>query len=467
MAIQSFTKTAMATLWEEVAESTSINLTLSRWLNKWDMDDLSDMGRTADSAPTAPSSGDLSDTRLNNAQDVEWIPQDYRFDVQDGIVSSDTDFQDLIDRNIPVYRRKSKRVLAQLNTRDLRDPMRRQKKMLGMARDIANAIDIECYQTMLRQATMVVASNNFFTYQDAINAETLMLNRGLSAFNRNLYLANTDYNQIAKSLGQNQYYGSEGGVSLTKDALVRASIPPLATFDTKRSDYLLSVDAPAVLTGWTVLAASTHSIKTFNASGFYNDNRYGTITVAQATPNVTVANFPVGTKFVIADVNALNEESRTNTGSLQTFTVVGVAAVSGQAKQLSLTISPQIIPDTGVFLTNSPYRNCDKAAVAGAVITIINSMISRPSLFFTPESTVLIPGRLPIPQDAGGVEVMEATTDQGIPMRMTYWYDPHKEVFNCKALVFFDVQCIYPNQVGAIYSKQTTSYPSNTPALPS
>ena len=39
-------------------------------------------------------------------------------------------------------------------------------------------------------------------------------------------------------------------------------------------------------------------------------------------------------------------------------------------------------------------------------------------------------------------------------MRLSYWYDPHNEVFNMKALVYFDVQVIYPWMVGAVLDQQ-------------
>lgn len=113
-----FGKDAMATLWEEVAETTSINMTLSKDLDVYNMEMDTDYGRNVDQSGTG--------------SDVEWIPQEYRFDVQDGIVSQDSDFQDIIDRMIPVRRNKAQRVLAKISTKDLRDPQRKAKKIAGI-----------------------------------------------------------------------------------------------------------------------------------------------------------------------------------------------------------------------------------------------------------------------------------------------------------------------------------------------
>lgn len=407
-----FARDAMATLWEEVAEHTDMNATLSKDLDTYNMSDL-DGARNGD---------------------TEHIPQEYRFDVQDGIVSSDSDFQDLIDREIPVNRDKAKRILAQISTKDLRDPIRRAKAAKGMARDIRNAVDITCYQEMINQASLVLSSATAFDYQDPIDAEVLMLNRGLGGFNKKLFLSNTHYAKVAKDLGKDQYYGRDG---IPADALTRAKLPMLATFDTMRSDYLLTLPLNAT-TGLTINGDQSHTVATYNAAGFYLDNRSMTLNIT----GVTDVKFPVGSKFTIAGVNALNPETREDTGELQTFTVkaVGGAGVS--------VIQPAIV-------IAGPYRNCSAQAATGAAVSIINIAKSNPSLFYTPESTCIVPGRLPVPNDAGGVNAVDATTEQGLPMRMTYWYDPHNEVFNMKALIFFDVQVIYPDMLGVIIDNQT------------
>jgi len=155
----------------------------------------------------------------------------------------------------------------------------------------------------------------------------------------------------------------------------------------------------------------------------------------------TAATMPVGTKFTVAGVNFLHPETRTDSGELLTFIVITTG--TGSVK-----VQPALV-------TTGPYRNASAQAAAGAAVTVLNIADSKPSLFYTPESTLLVPGRLPVPNDAGAVVPVDAVTAQGLPMRMTYTYDFHKEVFYMKGLVYFDVQVIYPNQVGLILSNQT------------
>lgn len=410
----------MCTLWEETAMTTGMKMALSRDLNKWEMGGDSNSDRATNATDNANDAG---------GSDREYIPQEYRFEVQDGIVSEDADFQDLVDRMIPVNRGKSKRVLASIDAKGLRDPQRRAKVAQGFARDIANAVDLLCYQTMINSSTMVVQNTGDFGFEQGIDAEVLMLNYGLGAYTKKLFLSNKDYAKVAKELGQ------ASRDVLVNDALSRAKIPDLATFDTMRSDYLVNLPLSSA-SGVTINGLQEHTVETYDANDFYLDNRSMTLNMTGAT----TANMPVGTKFTVDEVNFLHPETREDTGELLTFTVI--TASNG---------APVVQP---ALVATGPYRNASTAAANAAAVTVLNIANSNPSLFYTPESTVLIPGRLPIPSDGAGVTAVDATTEQGLPMRMTYWYDPHNEKFNMKALIFFDVQVVYPNQVGAILSNQ-------------
>lgn len=418
-----FAHDKMCTLFEEVAETTGMKMSLSKSLQKYEM------GGDANSDRAASQSDNSND----NGADREYIPQDYRFDVTNGIESTPGDGQDIIDRMIPVNRDQARHIKASIDAKGLRDPQRRSKVAQGFARDLANAIDSFCYQRMIDQSTMVIRNTGDFSYQQAIDAEVLMLNYGLGAFDKKLFLSNRDYARVAKDLGQNQYYGRDG---VPNDALTKATVPPLATFDTMRSDYLINL-AGNTSTGLTVNGDQEHTVSTYDSSdNFYLDNRFMTLAITGATPTT----MPVGTKFTIAGVDYVHPETRVPSGELLTLTVkeTGTGSVTCTA-----------------IVASGPDRNASAAAADGAAITILNTSDSAPSLFYTPESTQLIPGRLPVPADAGGVRSVEATTAQSLPMRMTYWYDGDLERFRMKALVFFDCQVVYPNQVGAILSNQS------------
>ena len=409
----------MCMLADKTAETTGMKMALSKDLRTWDMSSDSNSDEAASATDNSNDSG----------SDREYIPQEYRFEPKDGIVSTDADFEDIIDRMIPINRGKAKRVLASIDAKGLRNPRRRDEVANGFARDIANAIDLLCYQTMIDSATMVVQNTGAFDFQQGIDAEVLMLNYGLGAYDKKLFLANTDYAKVAKDLGQ------ASRETMVNDAWSRAQIPDLATFDTMRSDYLLNLPLSSA-SGVTVNGNQEHTVATYDANDFFLDNRGMKLNLTGAT----TANMPVGTKFTIAGVNFVHPETRQDTGQLLTFTV-----------KVPANGAPEVYP---ALVATGPYRNASALAATGAAVTVLNIASSAPSLFYTPESTVLVPGRLPIPTDGAGVTSIDVTTDQGLPMRISYWYDPHNEKFNMKAVVFFDVQVVYPNQVGCILSNQ-------------
>ena len=412
-----FSKDKMATLFEEMADTTSLNLTLSKDLDVYSMSDMADMGRTTDSA--------------GSGADTEWIPQEYRFTVQDGYESTSGDIQDLIDRNIPVRRNKAKMIRSQIKTKDLRDPYRLERAKKGIAKDIANAVDTYAYQTMRNRANMTYAISGDISYDEMIQVESLMLNQGLGRYDKKLLASIPHYNKFAQAL---QTASRETAVS---DALRKAKVGELSTFDVMRAEYIDTLAGNST-TGLTINGDQSHTVSTYDSSDeFYLDNRQMTLAITGAT----TANMPVGTKFTIAGVNALNPESRTDNGSLLTFTVV--TAANGAP-----VVSPAIV-------TTGPYANATAQAADTAAITILNTTDNAASLFYTPESTVIVPGYLPVAQEAGGVNVFDGTTANGLPMRMTMWWDPEGEALNFKTVIFFDVAVIHPEMVGVVLDGQS------------
>jgi len=197
---------------------------------------------------------------------------------------------------------------------------------------------------------------------------------------------------------------------------------------------LINLPLNAVTTA-TVNGLQSHTVATYTDGNQdnYQDNRSMTLNV---NVGLTTA---IGTKFTIAGVNAVNPETRTDNDELQTFTVVG-------GTSLAPIVQPAIV-------ITGPYQNCTAAAADTAAITVLNIANKAPSVFWADDSVQLIPGVLPT--DGGGVDVMEGVTAQGLPMRMSYQWDFHNEVLNCKALVYFDVAVINPEQTGIILSNQT------------
>lgn len=395
-------------MWNDVASTTDINCTLSKALENFAM-------------------GELEGARTD---DQVYVPQEYRFNVQDGLTSTDGDFQDLIDRMIKIDRTKVKRVLFKISAKELRDPRLLKMAAEGVARDIRNAIDVAAYETAIEEGSLVHTTATDFDWQTATDIEVKMADQGLSAYAKKGFLSLTDYSKVAQQLGAYQY--TDG---IPKDALTKAMLPPIASFETIRADYRKVLPANTT-TGVTVNGNQSHTPATYVAGSTteFLDNRRMTLNV-----NVgTITNMPRGTKFTIAGINSLNPETREDTGYLQTFTVL-----SGTGS--ALTISPAIV-------TSGPYANCTDIANDTAAVTILNTAACAPSVFYTPESLLLVPGQLPL--GGPGVDEVVTVTENGIPLVMTMEKDFHTGDLKCKGVVYFDIVAKHPERIAVCLTNQ-------------
>lgn len=374
------------------------------------------------------SFGDVEGQRYD---DVEYLPEDFRFEAQDGYVSKadNSDAQALTDRLIPIRRNKSLYIKTAIKTKELRDPRLREMAVKGFAREIRNKVDTYCYSKAIAHANMVVTSDTGIDQSDTSAAEVLMLDAGLGGYASNLHLSLPHYKDLSDKLALNQYHGG-----LPQTAYERSIIPnQIGGFDKAvRADYRLTLGAQAA-SGVTVTGNQSHTVATKDANDNYIDNRVMDLTVS------ATAGLKPGDKFTIAGVNRLNPEVREDTGELMTFTVMSVK--NGTVAN----ISPAIIID-------GPYRNCSAQAADSAAISFLNAKVNNPSVFWAADSMKLIPGNLPV--EGGGVDKVDAVTEQGLPMRFTYWYDPDLETMLMKVVIFFDMEVWLPSQVGIILDKQ-------------
>ena len=408
MADNSLLKDVM-TLVDEVVEETNIAAGFSKMLPTFGM-------------------GDTDGQRLD---DVEYLPEDFRFESNDGFVSQadNSDAQALTDRLIPIRRNKSLYIKSKISTKELRDPRLRKMAVQGFSREMRNAVDIYCYNKAITRANMTVTSADAIKQADTSAAEVLMLDAGLGGYASNLHLSIPHYKDLSDQLALNQYHGG-----LPQTAYERSIIPnQIGGFDqASRADYRLALAAQGA-SGVTVDGAQKHTVTTKDSNDVPVDNREMSLTVS------ATAGLKAGDKFTIANVNRLNPEVRETTGELMTFTVNSVT------NGTTAVISPAIIVD-------GPYRNCSAQAADSAAITFLNIANNSPSVFWADDSIKLVPGNLPV--EGGGVDKVDATTEQGLPMRFTYWYDPDNEVMLLKAVIFFDCEVWLPSQVGVILDSQ-------------
>ena len=406
-------------MWAQLAADTNINCVLSKLI------------ATENTFYMGEQDGERSN-------DTAYIPKPYRFNVQDGYESSDSDFQDLIDQFIVVTRNGVKRILFKTEAFQNRDGRVTEQGKMALMRDIKNALDLTVYETVALHASQVITSDGEFTFQDAIALENAMFNAGLGGYKKNLLLSNTDYAGVASVLGANQYDSKR-----TTDALERAMLPPLATFSTMRSDYVLNAPHMATPPGFAVDGNQTYVVSTYNTpgdknSGFKNPNTQ--VLKVKATSTVDVSGMK-GMKISRAGGNSVDPETKSNTGSLLTHTVIAVDNVNK-----TLTIEPPIISG------DSPYKNCTSNANDDDALTIVSAKPCNPSYAWVPEAITIVPGLIQTPDD--GLTIAQAATDQGLPMELIQEGDFHKGGRKFKGVLYFDVVATNPEMIFAHYSKQ-------------
>jgi len=377
---------------------------------------------------------DMGDVEGQRYEDVEYVPEEYRFEAVSGFTSQsdNSDVQDLVDRLIPIRRNQSFNIKSSITTKELRDPRLRRMAVKGFAREIRNRVDTYCYQKAIDRAQMVqkLATPGTALQSDLSAAEVLMMDNGLSMYKKNIFLSLPHYKDLSDTLANNPANFSSG----IPDSAYKGSVIPnmVAGFDmAMRADYRKTLTA-AEATGVTTDTSQNYTVQTKDANGNYIDNRQMTKTFN------TTTDMKAGDKFTIAGINRLNPEVREDTGELMTFTIVSVTDGT------NAVISPAVI-------TTGPFRNCVvKTASATAAVVFLNDVDTNPSIFWADESIKIIPGNLPITEPVGGVEPVQAVTEQGLPMRFTYWYDPDAETLFMKVVVFFDLEVWLPNQVGVL-----------------
>lgn len=128
------------------------------------------------------------------------------------------------------------------------------------------------------------------------------------------------------------------------------------------------------------------------------------------------ARLHAGDVFTIANVFAVNPNTKASTGRLQTFTVLAAASSNGSG-QLTATISPPII-------TSGAFQTVDSVPADNAPLTIKTGTAAtayRQSLLIDPKAIALVSRPLDIPSGEG----VKTSTVSGefVTMSVTSWVD--------------------------------------------
>ncbi len=351
--------------------------------------------------------------RTNN---IVWRPQPYIATSYNG-TDQTTNFDDYTQLSVPATIGFSKAVPWTMTATELRDAL--QEGRLGDAakQKLASDINVAVMNVAAQQGTLVVKRTSAASgFDDVAQCEAIFNEQGVMSNDRYLALSTRDYNGMASNLAvSTRSFGNE----ISDRALRAAYVGPVASFETYKLDYAVRKTAAAGgagITMSTLTAAGNYWVPkatTVSVTGESGnvDNRFQTITVSSTT------NVAAGDSFTIANCEAVHHITKGGTGQLKTFRVISVPSST------TLVISPPIISNQGGTDAECQYQNVAFSATASnAALVFLNTATAAMNPFWQKDAIEILPGRYAVPDNAG-VAVMRGSTDQGIELVMTKFYD--------------------------------------------
>lgn len=385
------------------------------------------------------------DTAMQRAGDVLYRPQHYHMNIEEGLDLSGKTSTALVQRLVPSVFKEPKNILYTLDAREMRDPEHKTEAGRAAGMRLAAQIDSDLISMVTQRATNVVAvtdsaagSRGLALWNGAADIDATMTAIGVpQGINRRSFWNPFNYKDLAGELGHRAY--AQGA---TMTAYEKAQIPPVASFDSYKTD--ISGRLPKAATGEDTIAlagAPAHKVEAKDVSGMPVDNRQGTI-------KVSAAGLQVGDAFTIAGVNSVHQITKDTTGQPQVFRVLAVDTAG-----TTVTISPKILPPNNTDTASRPYANVDANAANNAVITILNKKAAPANLFWADGSVELMYGKLAFPTGQGP-QVMTATTEQGATLIMSYAFDHIKGVTTARFTTLYGCSVLVPEYTGIVIAGQ-------------
>ena len=354
---------------------------------------------------------------MERARDTIWRPQPYIAQSFDRVVGTSiaSDVTNMTQLSVPSTLGFNKCSAWQMNALELRDALQEGRLGDSAKQKLASDINLSVMDLAAAQGTLVVdVATAAGDYDDIALCDSIMNEQGVMAGDRYLALSSRDYNGMAGNLAvaTRSFTGTK-----SSNAYERSFVGEVASFQTYKLDYANRCAANAATVTIATNGAQVRYVPqatTSSTGGVLNvDNRYQTVTVSSTTGVVA------GDAFTIDGIEAVHHITKRSTGELKTFRVIEV--VNGT----SMVISPPIIgANSAPTDAELQYKNVDVVATsATADINFLNVAASNINPFWRKDSIELLPGRYAVP-DGAGVDVLRASTDQGIELVMTKKFDP-------------------------------------------
>lgn len=382
---------------------------------------------------------------MERSGDTIWRPQPYIAQSHDG-TDATGNFNEATQLSVPATLGFSKHSTSILTAKEMRDQLQEGRLGKAAAQKLASDINVAVSAVAANHGSLVVARTAAASgFDDVAQCEAIFNEQGVQSFDRYLALSTRDYNGMASNLASRQTMTGKPTTAYEK-----AYVGQVASFETYKLDYANRLAAAA---GGGALTISTLA----GAGNFYTpratstattgevanvDNRFQTITIS------STANVAAGDAFTISGVQAVHHITKGATGQLKTFRVVSVDSGT------TMTITPPIISGQGGTDAEAQYQNVSVTPAAAANIVFLNTVAANVNPFWHKDAIELLPGRYSVPTDAG-VQVMRASTDQGVEVVMQKFYDINTMKTKFRWDVLFGVVNKQPEMSGILLFSQT------------
>ena len=354
---------------------------------------------------------------MERANDTIWRPQPYIAQSFDRTVGTSIagDVSNMTQLSVPSTLGFNKCSAWQMNALELRDALQEGRLGDSAKQKLASDINLSVMDLAAAQGTLVVPiATAAGTYDDVALCDSIMNEQGVMAGDRYLALSSRDYNGMAGNLAvaTRSFTGNKSA-----NAYERSYVGEVASFSTYKLDYANRCAANSASRTIATNGAQVRYVPqatTTSTGGVLNvDNRYQTVTVSSTT------GITAGDSFTIDGIEAVHHITKRSTGELKTFRVISVDSGT------TMTISPPIIgANSSPTDAELQYKNVEVVSTsATAPINFLNIAASNINPFWRKDSIELLPGRYAVP-DGAGVDVLRASTDQGIELVMTKRFDP-------------------------------------------
>ncbi len=354
---------------------------------------------------------------MERARDTIWRPQPYIAQSFDRTVGTSIagDVSNMTQLSVPSTLGFNKCSAWQMNALELRDALQEGRLGDSAKQKLASDINLSVMDLAAAQGTLVVPiATAAGTYDDVALCDSIMNEQGVMAGDRYLALSSRDYNGMAGNLAvaTRSFTGNKSA-----NAYERSYVGEVASFSTYKLDYAnrcaANAATPTIATNGAQVRYVPQATTTSTGGVLNVDNRYQTVTVSSTT------GITAGDSFTIDGIEAVHHITKRSTGELKTFRVISVDSGT------TMTISPPIIgANSSPTDAELQYQNVEVVSTsATAAINFLNIAASNINPFWRKDSIELLPGRYAVP-DGAGVDVLRASTDQGIELVMTKRFDP-------------------------------------------